>query len=45
MAKDGDIEVTVTSISSFAFYGCSDLTTVEIPNSVTSIVEHAFCTA
>ncbi len=33
---------TVTRIGSYAFYGCSSLTAVEIPNSVTSIGDEAF---
>ena len=35
-------EYVVTSISSTAFYGCSDLTPVNIPNSVTFISNNAF---
>ena len=33
---------SVTSIGSYAFYGCSGLTSVTIPNSVTSIGQSAF---
>ena len=33
---------SVTSIGSYAFYGCSGLTSVEIPNGVTSIGSGAF---
>ncbi len=37
-----DATYSVTSIGGAAFYGCSELTSVTIPNSVTSIGESAF---
>ena len=40
--KDLVIPNNVTSIGSYAFYGCSSLTSVTIPNSVTSIGDYAF---
>ena len=40
--KNTIIPNSVTSIGSFAFYGCSGLTSVTIPNSVTSIGSSAF---
>lgn len=42
IAKDGDSEFTVTSISEDALADCGALTSVTIPNSVTSIGEYAF---
>ena len=43
IAKDGDSgEYSVTSIGDHAFYGCSSLTSVDIPNAVTSIGSAAF---
>ena len=41
--KNTVIPNSVTSIGSYAFYGCSGLTSIEIPNSVTSIGGSAFC--
>jgi len=40
--KDLIIPNTVTNINGYAFYGCSNLTSVIIPNSVTSIGGEAF---
>ena len=37
-----NIDYRVTSIGSYAFEGCRDLTSVAIPNSVTNIREYAF---
>ena len=42
IARDGDTEYTVTSISSSAFADCYDLTSVTIGNSVQTICELAF---
>ena len=36
------LAASITSISDYAFYGCSGLTSVTIPGSVTSIATHAF---
>ena len=33
---------TVTKIGNFAFYGCGELTEIEIPNSIHKIGDHAF---
>lgn len=41
VAYNGD-EYVVDSIGSYAFYGCSGLTKVSIPNSVSGIGEYAF---
>ena len=39
----GDVKLTnVDKISSFAFYNCSTITSIEIPETVTSIGEYAF---
>ena len=32
----------ITTIGSYAFYGCSQLTSVELPNTITSIGQYAF---
>lgn len=47
IAKDGEIEYTVTEIGSCGFITCYDLTAVVIPNSVTTIGDYAFqwCTS
>lgn len=37
-----DEEYAVTRITNRAFYGCTDLTSIIIPNGVTSIEESAF---
>ena len=37
-----DVDYNVTCIGNSAFFGCSYLTSVTIPNSVTSIGEEAF---
>lgn len=39
---DGDVQFTLTSISSYAFYLCYDLTSIVIPNTVTGIYNNAF---
>ena len=40
-------EYTVTSIGSYAFYGCTSLTSISLPSSLTSIGDYAFsgCTS
>ena len=40
--KNAIIESGVTSIGSYAFYGCSVLTSVTLPNNLTSIGNYAF---
>ena len=40
--KNSIIPNSVTSIGGYAFYNCSELTSVTIPNSVTAIGEYAF---
>lgn len=42
VAKDGDIEYAVTAIGEKAFYNCSSLKSVTIPESVIEIGESAF---
>lgn len=42
IAKDGDVNYTVTSIGTSSFMGCSDLTSVVLPNSLTSIGDYSF---
>ena len=42
VAKDGDVEYSVTSIGSSAFYGCSSLASVTFPESLTSIGDWVF---
>ena len=42
IAKDGDVEYSVTSVGYCAFISCSGLTEVIIPNSVTTIGDGAF---
>ena len=41
--KQAVIENGVTSISEYAFYNCTELTSVITPNSITSIGKSAFC--
>ena len=40
--EHNNVTYSVTSIGGSAFYGCSDLTSISIPNSVTSIRDSAF---
>ena len=42
IVKDGENEYSVISIGEYAFYGCSGLASVTIPESVTSIGNYAF---
>ena len=39
---DGNVTYTVTSIETYAFYGCNDLTSVTIPEDIISINGYAF---
>lgn len=42
IAKDGDVNYTVTSIATYSFTSSRELTSVVLPNSVTSIGEYSF---
>ncbi len=42
VVKDGDIEYTVVAIGENSFRACSELSSIEIPNSVTDIQNRAF---
>ncbi|MGM9747615.1 MAG: leucine-rich repeat domain-containing protein [Candidatus Cryptobacteroides sp.] len=43
IAKDGDVEFSVTRIGEYAFCNDADLTSVSIPSSVNKISRSAFC--